>query len=144
MKEGVGIGSIIGGIRGVLLVLILMLMYYKRYSQKPVEVINFTFFLHKCQFAIILPSSASCIMFFSDFLNGIRKLNPGADLSVKVPSHIRSCSFSIAQLRTTTQNFSQEIGKGGFGTVFYGKLPDGKEIAVKVLPSSSKQGELEF
>jgi len=31
-----------------------------------------------------------------------------------------------------TQNFSREIGRTGFGSAFFGKLPDGKEIAVKV------------
>ncbi|GLJ12958.1 hypothetical protein SUGI_0201550 [Cryptomeria japonica] len=61
-----------------------------------------------------------------------------------VPNNVRTRSFSIEELRTVTQNFSQEIGKGGFGTVFYGKLLDGKEIAVKALSSSSKQGVLEF
>ncbi|XP_059073366.1 LEAF RUST 10 DISEASE-RESISTANCE LOCUS RECEPTOR-LIKE PROTEIN KINASE-like 1.3 [Cryptomeria japonica] len=70
--------------------------------------------------------------------------NANADLPVMVPNNVRTRSFSIEELRTVTQNFSQEIGKGGFGTVFYGKLLDGKEIAVKALSSSSKQGVLEF
>ncbi|XP_057813509.2 probable LRR receptor-like serine/threonine-protein kinase At1g67720 [Cryptomeria japonica] len=64
--------------------------------------------------------------------------------SIKVPNPVRSRSFSVAELRTATQDFSEEIGQGGFGTVFYGKLVDGNEIAVKVLSSSSKQGVDEF
>ncbi|GLJ34223.1 hypothetical protein SUGI_0687720 [Cryptomeria japonica] len=78
------------------------------------------------------------------FLNGIWKPNANTDLPVKVLNHVRTRSFSIEELRTATQNFNQEIGKGDFGTVFYGKLLDEKEIAVKVLSSSSKQGLLEF
>ncbi|GLJ15176.1 hypothetical protein SUGI_0248140 [Cryptomeria japonica] len=73
-----------------------------------------------------------------------RRYSRKSDLPVMVPNNVRTRSFSIEELRTVTQNFSQEIGKGGFGTVFYGKLLDGKEIAVKALSSSSKQGVLEF
>ncbi|KAK7357752.1 hypothetical protein VNO80_17048 [Phaseolus coccineus] len=43
--------------------------------------------------------------------------------------------FSYAQLKEITNNFdhTQELGDGGFGTVYYGKLPDGREVAVKRL-----------
>lgn len=43
--------------------------------------------------------------------------------------------FSYAELQDATQNFdsSQELGDGGFGTVYYGKLRDGREVAVKRL-----------
>ncbi|GLJ34231.1 hypothetical protein SUGI_0687810 [Cryptomeria japonica] len=61
-----------------------------------------------------------------------RRYSRKPDLPVKVPNHVRTRSFSREQLRTATQNFSQEIGKGCFGTVFHGKLLDGKEIAVKI------------
>ncbi|KAG0591579.1 hypothetical protein KC19_1G185300 [Ceratodon purpureus] len=53
--------------------------------------------------------------------------------------------FSVAALATATQNFNREIGKGGFGPVYYGKLPKGQEVAVKVLDSTtSNQGASEF
>jgi hypothetical protein len=41
--------------------------------------------------------------------------------------------FILEEIMEATQNFSKEIGRTGFGSVFFGKLPDGKEIAVKVL-----------
>lgn len=31
-----------------------------------------------------------------------------------------------------TNNFERAIGKGGFGTVYYGRLPNGTEVAVKM------------
>ena len=40
-----------------------------------------------------------------------------------------------------TQNFSQEIGRTGFGSVFSGKLPDGKEIALKVSSNIRRANE---
>ncbi|XP_019154737.1 PREDICTED: LEAF RUST 10 DISEASE-RESISTANCE LOCUS RECEPTOR-LIKE PROTEIN KINASE-like 1.3 isoform X4 [Ipomoea nil] len=43
--------------------------------------------------------------------------------------------FTYAELEEATNNFDQsrELGDGGFGTVFYGKLPDGRVVAVKRL-----------
>ncbi|CAH8386829.1 unnamed protein product [Eruca vesicaria subsp. sativa] len=49
-------------------------------------------------------------------------------------------------IQTATNNFSpsNKLGNGGFGTVYKGKLPDGKEIAAKRLSSSSTLGKEEF
>ncbi|XP_038885125.1 LEAF RUST 10 DISEASE-RESISTANCE LOCUS RECEPTOR-LIKE PROTEIN KINASE-like 1.2 isoform X2 [Benincasa hispida] len=43
--------------------------------------------------------------------------------------------FNYAELEKATDNFnrSRELGDGGFGTVYYGKLVDGREVAVKRL-----------
>ncbi|KAK3031582.1 hypothetical protein RJ639_036381 [Escallonia herrerae] len=43
--------------------------------------------------------------------------------------------FSYTQLEEATNNFdsAKELGDGGFGTVYYGKLRDGREVAVKRL-----------
>ncbi|CAL9177238.1 unnamed protein product [Musa hybrid cultivar] len=45
----------------------------------------------------------------------------------------RAEEFSFSELAAATKNFSLEtkIGAGSFGTVYKGKLPDGREVAIK-------------
>ncbi|CAK8532532.1 unnamed protein product [Lathyrus sativus] len=51
--------------------------------------------------------------------------------------------LSYSLLRRATNSFSVPLGHGGFGTVFSGTLSS-KPIAVKLMDSSSQQGEREF
>lgn len=52
--------------------------------------------------------------------------------------------FALPEIEAATGKFEKKIGSGGFGIVYYGKLVDGKEIAVKVLTNDSFQGIREF
>ncbi|KAJ4960802.1 hypothetical protein NE237_020712 [Protea cynaroides] len=51
--------------------------------------------------------------------------------------------FSYAELKAATNDFSNIIGQGGFGTVYKGELPDHRTIAVKCLKDVTG-GETEF
>ncbi|KAI5057468.1 hypothetical protein GOP47_0027483 [Adiantum capillus-veneris] len=44
--------------------------------------------------------------------------------------------FPYGALVAATRNFNNEIGRGAFGKVYRGTLPDGNEVAVKVLDAS--------
>jgi serine/threonine protein kinase len=52
--------------------------------------------------------------------------------------------YSLAKVIIATDNFKIQIGKGGFGPVYYGNLEDGQEVAIKVLDVKSSQGPSEF
>ncbi|RQO86114.1 hypothetical protein POPTR_001G437950v4 [Populus trichocarpa] len=54
--------------------------------------------------------------------------------------------YNAATIMAATNSFSADnkLGQGGFGPVYKGKLPDGREIAVKRLSRSSGQGLVEF
>ncbi|CAN6908137.1 unnamed protein product [Brassica oleracea] len=54
--------------------------------------------------------------------------------------------FKIEDLEKATDSFSQKnfIGRGGFGFVYKGVLPDGSVIAVKKVIESEFQGDAEF
>ncbi|XP_042041233.1 G-type lectin S-receptor-like serine/threonine-protein kinase SD1-13 [Salvia splendens] len=55
-------------------------------------------------------------------------------------------TFGFMILSNATENFNpaNKLGRGGFGLVYKGKLPNGVEIAVKRLARSSNQGVEEF
>ncbi|WCJ35894.1 Leucine-rich repeat protein kinase family protein [Euphorbia peplus] len=55
-------------------------------------------------------------------------------------------AFTHSDILKATGNFSETriIGKGGFGTVYRGLLPDGRDVAVKKLQREGIEGEKEF
>ncbi|XP_022886386.1 cold-responsive protein kinase 1 [Olea europaea var. sylvestris] len=54
--------------------------------------------------------------------------------------------YSYKELRIATNGFSDinKIGEGGYGSVYKGKLKNGRMAAIKVLSSESRQGVKEF
>ncbi|GLJ37779.1 hypothetical protein SUGI_0767880 [Cryptomeria japonica] len=54
--------------------------------------------------------------------------------------------FNLETLVEATRNFHEEnkLGEGGFGPVYKGTMPDGREVAVKKLSTKSSQGNKEF
>ncbi|XP_019051762.1 PREDICTED: G-type lectin S-receptor-like serine/threonine-protein kinase LECRK1 [Nelumbo nucifera] len=66
--------------------------------------------------------------------------------NIELTEEIALRSFTFAEIQKITQGFKEEVGKGGFGTVFKGTLPDGdnqKMVAVKRL-HNMLDGEKEF
>jgi hypothetical protein len=52
--------------------------------------------------------------------------------------------FSYKEIKAATNNFKEVIGRGSFGSVYLGKLPDGKLVALKVRFDKSQLGADSF
>lgn len=52
--------------------------------------------------------------------------------------------FSYKEIKAATNNFKEVIGRGSFGSVYLGKLPDGKQVAVKVRFDKTQLGADSF
>ncbi|KAJ0962839.1 hypothetical protein J5N97_027961 [Dioscorea zingiberensis] len=73
--------------------------------------------------------------------------SPGFTYSPPEPGFGHSKSlFTYEELYVITGGFSNQnlLGEGGFGCVYKGCLPDGREVAVKLLKAEGAKGEREF
>lgn len=87
--------------------------------------------------SVVLMRKGRSMQFVGNGANELRN-NEGIDM--------RSFLFDLDVLIAATDNFSTEnmLGRGGFGTVYKGRMQDGREIAVKKLATNSMQGKEEF
>ncbi|XP_040988332.1 cold-responsive protein kinase 1 isoform X2 [Juglans microcarpa x Juglans regia] len=96
-----------------------------------------------------LPFSASRLSLSLYSINS-RKGGPKTQGSFDVDDDVSGIHnvrfFTYKELRAATADFSQtnKIGEGGFGSVYKGRLKDGKIAAIKVLSAESRQGVKEF
>lgn len=49
--------------------------------------------------------------------------------------------YRYSEVKRITKAFQEKLGKGGYGSVFKGELPNGRLVAVKVLKDSKSNGE---
>ncbi|XP_028787877.1 cysteine-rich receptor-like protein kinase 29 [Neltuma alba] len=60
------------------------------------------------------------------------------------PAKILQIDYNTIKLATDNFSDANKLGQGGFGPVYKGRLPDGQEVAMKMLSRHSRQGDLEF
>ncbi|KAI3780268.1 hypothetical protein L2E82_10241 [Cichorium intybus] len=60
---------------------------------------------------------------------------------VKQYGSLSTKRYTYPDIKKMTNLFQVKLGKGGFGTVFKGKLSDGRLVAVKLLNSSKSSGK---
>ncbi|XP_073053674.1 PTI1-like tyrosine-protein kinase At3g15890 [Primulina huaijiensis] len=70
----------------------------------------------------------------------------GSDLKKQGKKESTWRIFALKELQLATNNFNYDnkLGEGGFGSVYWGQLRDGSQIAVKRLKSWSNKAEMEF
>ncbi|KAL9346788.1 hypothetical protein Peur_061641 [Populus x canadensis] len=101
----------------------------------------------KTMLAILAPSIALLLFLISlsSYLRLKKRAKKGTELQVNINSTESEC-FKLSTIMAATNNFSpaNELGQGGFGSVYKGLLANGLEVAIKRLSRSSGQGTEEF
>ncbi|KAE8686244.1 Cysteine-rich RLK (RECEPTOR-like protein kinase) 14, putative isoform 1 [Hibiscus syriacus] len=92
---------------------------------------------------IVIFGAVIVILAAAFLLKRIKKTKPD-DQNNK--NHVESLQFNFNVVRVATENFADAnlLGRGGFGSVYKGKLEDGRKVAIKRLSGNSAQGEQEF
>ncbi|XP_074312605.1 LEAF RUST 10 DISEASE-RESISTANCE LOCUS RECEPTOR-LIKE PROTEIN KINASE-like 1.2 isoform X2 [Silene latifolia] len=101
-------------------------------------IIAFLFFLNKRRRRMQLSTSVSRVSQIHDRNTFSTTLDPN------VSTYFGVNLFSYNELKEATASFDpgKELGQGGFGTVYYGTLKDGREVAIKRLyENNSKRAE---
>ncbi|XP_010496111.1 PREDICTED: LEAF RUST 10 DISEASE-RESISTANCE LOCUS RECEPTOR-LIKE PROTEIN KINASE-like 2.3 isoform X2 [Camelina sativa] len=75
--------------------------------------------------------------FLAFFIKKRKTSNTRKKLQVLIPLK----HYHYNEVKRYTDSFACVVGRGGFGTVYKGNLPDGRKIAVKVLKDSKSNGE---
>ncbi|KZV34582.1 hypothetical protein F511_23217 [Dorcoceras hygrometricum] len=96
---------------------------------------------------IVVVSSILLILFRKNLLTwlGIRKEDGEnqVDIELYLKNHgdLAPKRYKYSHLRRITNSFAESLGKGGYGSVYKGELPDGRLVAVKILNESKGNGE---
>ncbi|KAG7615641.1 putative cysteine-rich receptor-like protein kinase 45 RLK-Pelle-DSLV family [Arabidopsis thaliana] len=64
--------------------------------------------------------------------------------STEFISYTAVFEFDLDTIKAATNDFSELVGRGGFGSVYKGRFQNGQEIAVKILSTSSIRTERQF
>ncbi|KAJ0231962.1 Protein kinase domain-containing protein [Hirschfeldia incana] len=85
--------------------------------------------------------------FFQNIIKPFKRTsNSGLEDDIERIAALEQKVFSFQVLVSATKDFNltHKLGEGGFGPVFKGRLPDGRDVAVKKLSQASRQGKNEF
>ncbi|PIN13376.1 Serine/threonine protein kinase [Handroanthus impetiginosus] len=63
------------------------------------------------------------------------------ELFLKNNGNLVQKRFKYSDLKKITNSFRENLGKGGYGSVYKGRFPNGRLIAVKILNESKENGE---
>ncbi|KAL3631350.1 hypothetical protein CASFOL_024334 [Castilleja foliolosa] len=78
-------------------------------------------------------------------LLGIQKSKTGKEVDIELflkdHGNLVLKRYKYSDLKKMTKSFSESLGKGGYGSVYKGKLADGHFVAVKILNESKGNGQ---
>ncbi|KAL8097873.1 hypothetical protein AgCh_030839 [Apium graveolens] len=74
-------------------------------------------------------------------MEGEEYSNQNVEALVRNYEALTTQRYSYSDIKKMTHSFKEKIGQVGYGTVYKGKLADGRQVAVKVLTETKGNGE---
>ncbi|GAB2299899.1 Proline-rich receptor-like protein kinase perk8 [Dionaea muscipula] len=142
---GLKVGVAIGVVATVIVIGIVMTIVFAQRKKKKEKFIHY---MYPSPYASSQGSGSSFIK--HQGTSNLAGINSGGEFasSPSDPGGLGNSKtwFTYDELSTATNGFSSRtiLGAGGFGCVYKGCLPDGKEVAVKKLKAGNVQGDREF
>ncbi|KAK9133577.1 hypothetical protein Scep_013105 [Stephania cephalantha] len=97
---------------------------------------------------IVVPVAVGLVLLsaFFAYLSWLNKKERNNSGNNNIECEEYSLQFALSTIRSATKDFADanELGKGGFGVVYKGVLPNGEKVAVKRLSQKSRQGSEQF
>ncbi|KAL7090967.1 hypothetical protein ACP275_12G075900 [Erythranthe tilingii] len=75
------------------------------------------------------------------FRNGKLADEKDIELFLKNNGNLAPTRFKYSDIKKMTKSFGESLGKGGYGSVYKGKLFDGRLVAAKILNESKENGQ---
>ncbi|XP_073016574.1 LOW QUALITY PROTEIN: LEAF RUST 10 DISEASE-RESISTANCEUS RECEPTOR-LIKE PROTEIN KINASE-like 2.4 [Primulina eburnea] len=70
-----------------------------------------------------------------------QETNPNVENFLFKHEYLAPKKYKYSQIKKITKSFSEELGHGGYGSVYKGTLPNGQFVAVKLLTETKSNGE---
>ncbi|KAH6815003.1 hypothetical protein C2S51_019823, partial [Perilla frutescens var. frutescens] len=95
---------------------------------------------------IIIAALTSTFIILFIFIRGKRarakqEYEKDIELFLKNNGNLAPMRYKYSSIKKMTKSFSENLGKGGYGSVYKGQFPNGHLVAVKILNESNGNGE---
>ncbi|KAH6824325.1 hypothetical protein C2S53_003772 [Perilla frutescens var. hirtella] len=94
-----------------------------------------------CIIAIIFTRRKQALLRLFGFQNTKPGNEKDIELFLKKNGNLAPMRYKYSDIKKMTKSFSENLGKGGYSTVYKGRLHDGQHVAVKILNESKGNGE---